>query len=206
MEGTPLVTQQHETNRMDETQTDNQPNGNAESGQPTMEEILAELDQFKADAADILDRLQRSHAEFANYRRRIDQERDLQRSRATEDLVRKLLPVADDFDRALRSVPAEIDGNPWSEGIRMVERKLWRTLEGEGISVMESLGLPFDPSRHEAVMVDDGDGVADTVVEEFQRGYVVNDTVLRPAMVKVGSADTLDLATMANDSGTGTGR
>lgn len=194
MEGTPLVTQQQETDQMDATQTDDQLNG-----QPTMEEVLAELDQFKADAADMLDRLQRSHAEFANFRRRIEQERELQRSRATEDLVRKLLPVADDFDRALRSVPAEIEGNPWIEGIRLVERKLWRTLEGEGISVMESLGQPFDPSRHEAVMVDDGQGVADTVVEEFQRGYLVNDTVLRPAMVKVGPAETLNLTTTATD-------
>jgi molecular chaperone GrpE len=165
-----------------------------------MEEVLAELDQFKADAADILDRLQRSHAEFANYRRRIEQERELQRSRATEELVRKLLPVADDFDRALRSVPDEIESNPWIEGMRLVERKLWRALEGEGISLMESLGQPFDPSRHEAVMVDEGDGVADTVVEEFQRGYLVNDSVLRPAMVKVGSAETLNLTTTAMDA------
>lgn len=184
------MTQEQDTERVEEQQTETQSNG-----QPSMEEVLAELEQFKSDAADMLDRLQRSHAEFANFRRRIEQERDMQRSRATEDLVRKLLPVADDFDRALRSVPAEIDGNPWIEGMRLVERKLWRALEGEGISVMESLGQPFDPSRHEAVMVDEGDGVADTVIEEFQRGYMVNDTVLRPAMVKVGSAESMNLTT-----------
>jgi molecular chaperone GrpE len=200
MEGIPLVTQQQETDRMNETLTDTERDNAAENGQPSMEAVLAELEQFKADAADMLDRLQRSHAEFANFRRRIDQERDLQRSRATEDLVRKLLPVADDFDRALRSVPDEISGNPWIEGIRLVERKLWRALEGEGISVMESLGQPFDPSRHEAVMVDEGGGVADTVIEEFQRGYYVNDTVLRPAMVKVGSAEALNLTTTATES------
>jgi len=141
MEGTALVTE--ETDRMDKTQTDDRTNG-----QPSMEDVLAELEQFKADAADMLDRLQRSHAEFANFRRRIEQDRELQRSRATEDLVRKLLPVADDFDRALRAVPAEIDGNPWIEGMRLVERKLWRILEAEGISVMESIGQPFDPTRH----------------------------------------------------------
>jgi molecular chaperone GrpE len=168
--------------------------------QLTMEAVLGELEQFKADAAEMLDRLQRSQAEFANFRRRIEQERDLQRSRATEDLVRKLLPVADDLDRAIRSVPEEISGNPWIEGIRLIERKLWRTLEGEGISVMDSVGQPFDPSRHEAVMVDEGDGVADTVIEEFQRGYFVNDTVLRPAMVKVGSAESLNLTTTAMDA------
>ena len=125
-------------------------------------------------------------------------ERELQRTRATEDLVRKLLPVADDFDRALRSMPEEIAGHPWVEGMRLVERKLWRTLEGQGISVMESVGQPFDPSLHEAVMVDESAGDADTVVEEFQRGYFVNDTVLRPAMVKVGSGSTLNMTTAGN--------
>jgi molecular chaperone GrpE len=159
----------------------------------SMEEILAELHQFKVDAAEMLDRLQRSQAEFANYRRRIEQDREMLRARATEDIIRKLLPLADDFDRALRSVPDEIAGHPWIEGMRLVERKLWKTLESEGISVMESVGQPFDPSRHEAVMVDEGDGAADTVVEEFQRGYFVNDSVLRPAMVKVGPAEALNL-------------
>jgi molecular chaperone GrpE len=182
---------------MNETQIDEQT-----TEQPSMEGVLAELEQFKADAADMLDRLQRSQAEFANFRRRIEQERELQRSRATEDLVRKLLPVADDFDRALRSVPADIEGNPWIEGMRLVERKLWRALEAEGITVMESIGQPFDPSRHEAVMVDEGDGNADTVVEEFQRGYYVNDTVLRPAMVKVGSGESLNLTTTATNAQT----
>lgn len=201
MEGTPLVTQNHEKDQMDETQTlTKSKDDEAQADQPTMEEVLAELEQFKADAADILDRLQRSHAEFANFRRRIDQEREIQRSRATEDLVRKLLPVADDFDRALAAVPAEIEGNPWIEGIRLVERKLWRALEGEGISVMESLGQPFDPSRHEAVMVDEDDGAADTVIEEYQRGYYANDTVLRPAMVKVGPASALNLTTNATNT------
>jgi molecular chaperone GrpE len=167
---------------------------------PTMEDALAALEQFKGEAAEMLDRLQRSQAEFANYRRRIEQERDLMRLRATEDLIRKLLPVADDFDRALRSVPEDISANPWIEGIRLVERKLWRALEGEGITVMESVGQPFDPALHEAVMVDDGEGVADTVIDEFQRGYLVNDTVLRPAMVKVGSAASLNLTTSATDA------
>jgi molecular chaperone GrpE len=181
--------------QMDETQTTE-----SQTEQPSMEQVLAELEQFKADAAEMLDRLQRSQAEFANFRRRIDQERELMRVRATEDLIRKLLPVADDFDRALRSVPDDIAGNRWIEGIRLVERKLWHVLEGQGISVMESVGQPFDPALHEAVMVDEGAGVADTVVEEFQRGYLVNETVLRPAMVKVGSAESLNLTTSATDA------
>jgi len=155
--------------------------------QASMEEMLAELNQVRIDMAEMLDSLQRSRAEFANYRRRIEQEREQLRVRAAESIVRKLLPVADDFERALRSVPDDVATTSWFEGIRLVERKLWGVLEAEGVSPMESVGQPFDPSRHEAVMVDEGVPNADTVVEEYQRGYLVNDTVLRPAMVKVGT-------------------
>jgi molecular chaperone GrpE len=162
--------------------------GQKASDSPSLEELLAQVEQFRVEAADMLDTLQRSRAEFANYRRRIEQEREQLRARATEQLVLKLLPVADDFDRALRSVPDDIAQSKWIEGIQLVERKLWHALESEGVSVMESVGQPFDPSRHEAIMVEEGAASADTVVEEFQRGYFVNDSVLRPAMVKVGAA------------------
>ncbi|HUG15283.1 MAG TPA: nucleotide exchange factor GrpE [Thermomicrobiales bacterium] len=156
--------------------------------QPSPDELLSELEQLKADAAEMLDSLQRARAEFANYRRRIEAEQTRLRERATEQLLSRLLPVVDDFDRALRSVPEEIASNGWFEGIRLVERKLWHAVESEGVSVMESVGQPFDPSRHEAIMVDEGADAADTVVEEFQRGYMINDRVIRPAMVKVGAA------------------
>ena len=161
--------------------------GNGTVEQASMEAMLAELNQVRTDMAEMLDSLQRSRAEFANYRRRIEQEREQLRVRAAESIVRKLLPVADDFERALRSVPEEVAATSWFDGIRLVERKLWGVLEAEGVAPMESVGQPFDPSRHEAVMVDEGVPNADTVIEEYQRGYLVNDTVLRPAMVKVGS-------------------
>ena len=134
-----------------------------------------------------LDALQRSRAEFINFRRRTEQDAERNRMRATESLIMRLLPVADDFERALRMVPDTIAAEPWTEGVRMVERKFWRVLEAENIQPMESLGHPFDPSRHEAVMVDDSGGVADTVIEEYQRGYLNGEHVLRPAMVKVGA-------------------
>lgn len=178
----------NETERID-TMTDREATTQTEPGtvdRGSMEEMLAELDQVRTDMAEMLDALQRSRAEFANYRRRIEQEREQLRLRAGESIVRKLLPVADDFERALRMAPEEVSANPWFEGMRLVERKLWGVLEAEGVSPMESVGQPFDPSRHEAVMVDDEVSNADTVVEEYQRGYLVNDTVLRPAMVKVG--------------------
>lgn len=152
------------------------------------------LEQVQRQRDEYLDALQRSRAEFINFRRRIEQDAERQRLRATEALIAKLLPVADDFERALRMMPDDIAANSWTEGVRLVERKLWRVLEAEGITPMDSLGQPFDPSRHEAVMMDDSGGSADTVVEEYQRGYLRGDDVLRPAMVKVGAAATLHQA------------
>lgn len=180
------------TNETGQTDTMSESDATTQAGggtveQASMEEMLAELNQVRIDMGEMLDSLQRSRAEFANYRRRIEQEREQLRVRAAESIVRKLLPVADDFERALRAVPEEVAATSWFEGIRLVERKLWGVLEAEGVTPMESVGQPFDPSRHEAVMVDEAVSNADTVVEEYQRGYLVNDTVLRPAMVKVGA-------------------
>lgn len=179
-------------NEMEHTDTMSDSDATTQTGtgtveQSSMEAMLAELNQVRTDMAEMLDSLQRSRAEFANYRRRIEQEREQLRVRAAESIVRKLLPVADDFERALRSVPEEVAATPWFDGIRLVERKLWGVLEAEGVAPMESVGQPFDPSRHEAVMVDEGVANANTVIEEYQRGYLVNDSVLRPAMVKVGA-------------------
>lgn len=148
---------------------------------------MTELDQLRVESAELLDTLQRSRAEFANYRRRVEQEREMARHRATEEIIRKLLPIADDFERALVSAPEAIAADAWFEGFRLVERKLWNVLSSEGVKPMESIGQPFDPSRHDAVMIEEGVQNATTVVEEFQRGYLVNETVLRPAMVKVGA-------------------
>lgn len=159
------------------------------------QEPLVQVDQLKDELAEMLDTLQRSRAEFANYRRRIEADQANQRVRAAEKVLSKLLPVADDFDRALRSVPDEIRAHPWVEGIRLVERKLWSVLENEGVTPMDSVGQPFDPSRHEAIMVDETASATDTVVEEYQRGYFLHDSVLRPAMVKVGAAPVIDAVT-----------
>lgn len=158
----------------------------------TVADMLAELEQTRQEAAEMLDSLQRARAEMINFRRRMEQEQERIRQRAAERLLLKLLPIADDFDRAIRAMPEELQSNPWIEGVRLIERKLWSTIEGEGVSLMNSVGEPFDPSLHEAVTIDDSGGSVDTVVEEFQRGYLLNGNVLRPAMVKVGSPANLE--------------
>ena len=141
------------------------------------------LAQAGAKAAEYLDLLQRERAAFINYRRRSDQERAESQQYATGQLLKKLLPIVDDFDRALQAAPS---GQPWVEGVRMIDRKLHALLQAEGVTPIESLGQAFDPSLHEAVAYEqEGEG-QDVVAEEYARGYRHKDRVLRHAMVKVG--------------------
>ena len=144
-----------------------------------------ELETVKAERDQYLDQLQRSLAEFANYRRRVDHERSQARKIATRDLLSDVVGIADDFNRALDAVPADNTGEPWLTGVSLIERKLTALLEREGVTPVEALGQPFDPSKHEAVAVDPGSS-GSTVTEVFQNGYWHGDLLLRPAMVKVG--------------------
>jgi molecular chaperone GrpE len=141
-------------------------------------------------AAEYLEALQRERANFINFRRRTEQERGESAQYANSELLKKLLPVVDDFDRALAAIPeAERKDNRWVEGIELIARKLHTVLEQSGIEPIEALGQPFDPNLHEAVTFEDnatGDGDhVDTVAEVFAKGYKLRDRVLRPAMVKV---------------------
>lgn len=142
--------------------------------------VLAERDQY-------LDQLQRSMAEFANYRRRVDQERVIARQMATRDLLLRLVPIADDFRRAFDAIPVSNRDEPWVAGMALIERNLASFLEREGVRPIEALGQPFNPAVHEAVSVVPG-STGSTVVDVFQNGYWQGEHVLRPAMVLVGDA------------------
>ncbi len=155
-------------------------NGAATEATPDLATVIAERDSY-------LDQLKRSLAEFANYRRRVDQERALARELSTRDLLRALVPIIDDFERALAAVPEDLREHPWVEGIRLIERKLQALLEREGVTPVEALGKPFDPGLHEAVATEPG-STQNIVVEVYQKGYLHGQHLLRPAMVKVGDA------------------
>lgn len=159
------------------------------------DDLAALLASERAKTDELTDQLQRERADLINYRRRKEQEQELVRQRAMESTLSRLLPIADDFHRAIKTLPAEAEGNGWAEGFRLIESNLRRALEVQGVTPMESVGKPFDPARHEAVMFDENTSGEHMVVEEFQRGYLINDRVLRPAMVRVGS--------IVSDSGDG---
>jgi molecular chaperone GrpE len=146
--------------------------------EPDLATIASERDNY-------LDQLQRSLAEFANYRRRVEQERALGREVATRDVLRQLVPIADDFKRAIESAPEDQKETPWVQGVSLIERKLLALLEREGVTPIEAEGQPFDPALHEAVASDPGSS-GETVVEVYQTGYKLRNTLLRPAMVRVG--------------------
>lgn len=145
-----------------------------------------DLETVQAERDSYLEQLQRSRADFANYRRRTEQDWQQARERANRTLIGKLLPVVDDFQRALEAVPPDKRETPWITGLTLIERKLWDTLEKEGLQPIQALGQPFDPSLHEAI-ASDPDNPGDIVVDVFQTGYRLGDSVLRPAMVRVGA-------------------
>ena len=145
-------------------------------------------------AATLTPDLQRLAADFANYRKRTDAERSEFARYAKADLIRKLLDVLDGYDRALETMPDEIKGQPWVEGMWLVERKLRALLEAEGLQTLEATGTAFDPYQHEAVAHMESDAPEGTVISEYQKGYRLHDRVIRPAIVTVskGPATTND--------------
>jgi molecular chaperone GrpE len=152
----------------------------------TVEQLSAQLEAAKSLAAEHLASLQRTAADFANFKRRTVEDRERELGLASELLLRKLLAVADDFDRALDAMPAELKGVGWIEGIVLLDRKLRALLESEGVTPIEAIGQPFDPREHEAIATVPATGRPDgEVVAEIQRGYRVREKVLRPAMVAI---------------------
>jgi molecular chaperone GrpE len=150
----------------------------------TLEAAKALLQQEKEEAQRFLANWQRAEADFVNYKRRVEQERGEAMRIANAALIINILPVLDDLERALTSLDIRLVGLTWFDGIRLIYRKLQFVLESAGVSQIEAEGQPFDPRFHEAVMY--GEGEEGKVVAEVQRGYKLNDRVLRPAMVVVG--------------------
>ena len=132
------------------------------------------------------DKYLRAAAEFANARRRAELRADHEVRAAREHILSSFLPVVDDLARALLAVPAGDETQSWSNGFSLIQRKLDGILERQGVAAIEAEGQPFDPALHQAVMMEEaGDTPSGTVVQELQKGYLLDGKVLRPAMVKV---------------------
>lgn len=147
----------------------------------TLQQALAEE---KEKAEKYLANWQRCQADFVNYKQRAEQGKGEIIEFANSMLICNLLPIMDDLERALASVPAELEESNWTEGIRLIYNKLKTTLEAQGLTEIEAQGEPFDPRLHEAVMQQEGEeGV---VLKETQKGYEFRGKVIRPSLVIVG--------------------
>ena len=145
--------------------------------------VTVERDQLAADKADAQDRLLRAHAEFDNIRRRFERERSEYLQFASMDLVKQILPILDDFERALQVETADQN---YAKGVALIYQRLFETLKKMGLEPMETAGRQFDPNLHQAVERVRTDQAEDqAIVGEFQKGYHFKGKLLRPAMVKV---------------------
>ena len=150
-----------------------------------VETLKKALTEEKAKAEANLAGWQRAQADFINYKRRSEQEKEKAVKSANSLLMLNLLPILDDLERAFVSVPHRSAKLSWVDGIRLIERKLRATLEAQGLSPIKALGEPFDPHWHEAIRQDKGkEGI---VIEEVQKGYKFHDKVIRPSKVVVGN-------------------
>jgi molecular chaperone GrpE len=153
-----------------------------------LELIQAALEANEAKAAEYLDGWQRAKAEFTNYRKRQERERELARFETVGRVAKRYLPIVDDLERALNERPTEGEGAAWSEGIELVYRKLMNILDAEGITLIEADNEMFDPNLHEAVVQSESDKhESGQVIEVLQTGYKMGERVLRPAVVRIAA-------------------
>ena len=146
---------------------------------PRISELVKQVDEGQQ-------RLLRAQADFDNYRRRTVKEKEELAKYASSKLITELLPVVDNFERAIAAAQGGGDKDSLAKGVDMIFRQLAQVLEQEGLKPMESVGQPFNPEYHQAIMqVESEEHEEGIVVEEVQKGYILKDKVLRPAMVKV---------------------
>lgn len=179
----------------EETSAEAEPRPEQDEG-PTEEvdELTAlrqELEEQKAKAAEYLDGWQRARAEFANYKKRIEKEQEDIVKFANGAFIARLLPVIDDFERAFQTLPPNLMGMTWLEGIALIQRKLQMLLEQEGVTVIETNGQMFDPALHQAVTHEESEEHEEgQIIGEVQKGYKMGDKVLRPSLVRVAKRVT----------------
>jgi molecular chaperone GrpE len=150
--------------------------------------LRQELEETKAKEAEYLDGWQRARAELANARKRFQREREQVYGNAKSDILVRLLSIVDDFERAAETMPENLSGLTWIQGVMLIRRQLQKLLEQDGVAPMEAVGQEFDPFTHEAVTHEPSETMQEGyVIAELQKGYKMGERVLRPSMVRVSS-------------------
>ena len=176
--------------------TEEQEEAPAESGEDeagSSQEKKGFFGKKKKDAKDtqiedLTDRLKRTMAEFDNFRKRTDKEKASMYEVGARDVIEKILPVVDNFERGLGTIPEEAKETPFAEGMEKIYKQLMKTLDDMDVKAIEAVGKEFDPNIHNAVMHVDDEALGENMVaEEFQKGYTYRGTVIRHSMVKVAN-------------------
>ena len=163
---------------------------NAEEGSGFMKKFGRKNKKDKKDEKieELTDRLTRQMAEFDNFRKRTEKEKSQMYEIGAKDIIEKILPVVDNFERGIAAVPEDEKANPFAEGMEKIYKQLMTTLEEIGVKPIEAVGQEFDPDFRNAVMhVEDEEVGENIITEEFQKGYLYRDSVVRHSMVKVAN-------------------
>lgn len=156
---------------------------NTDQSSAEIEALKKQLEESNARTSEFRDSWMRSQAEFQNYKKRLERDNELTYVSMKGDIIKKVLPVLDDLERALQNRPAD---DSWASGIELIARKLQNVLDSEGIKRIEAEGREFDPNFHEAISHEPADGVqSGFVIAVVQNGYMLGERVIRPALVRV---------------------
>ena len=137
---------------------------------------------------ELTDRVKRQMAEFENFRKRTEKEKSTMYEMGARDIIERILPVVDNFERGLASIPEEAKATPFADGMEKIYKQFRKTLEEAGVKAIEAVGQEFDPNYHNAVMHVDDESLGENIVaEELQKGYMYRDSVVRHSMVKVAN-------------------
>jgi len=159
------------------------PNGQ----EPVSEVSQAETEDWKAKAAEYKDKWLRTAADFDNYVKRQQRDRQKQETELRIRVIKKLLPTLDDLERALKNTPPELVDNAWVQGVILIERKFRSILDDFDIKPIDAVGKMFDPTYHEALMTEASELPEGTILEEYQKGYTLDDQIVRVTSVKTSS-------------------
>jgi len=147
------------------------------------ESLKRQVEEAEAKLAETVDGWQRSQAEFQNYKKRVERDNEMMRTNMKGDIVKKILPVLDDLERAMQNRPAD---EPWTDGIELIVRKFQTILDGEGVKKIDAEGVEFNPNFHEAISNEPSEEVeSGNVIAVVQNGYMLGERVVRPALVRV---------------------